>query len=287
MPDIPVIDTHVHLWDTSKFNYPWLGDIPALNRSFLLDDYGAAAESVDVEAMVFVQCDVEPSQSMNEAKWVMGLADDEPRIKAIIPAAPLEDGERCRPMLEEMTQSPLVKGIRRLIQTEPDPEFCLKPDFVNGVKSLADYNFSFDICISYTQMANAITMVRQCPDVAFILDHIGKPDIKGRLFEPWKTDLRTFSELPNTCCKISGLLTEADHDGWTKEDLKPYVEHVVECFGFDRVVFGGDWPVVTLAGEYRQWAEALDWALIGCSQDELKKLFHDNALRIYKIEEGN
>jgi L-fuconolactonase len=125
--------------------------------------------------------------------------------------------------------------------------------------------------------------VRQCPDIAFVLDHIGKPDIKHQLLEPWAKELTTLSEFSNVCCKISGVITEADHEHWSKEDLKPYLDHVIQCFGFDRVLYGGDWPVVTLAGEYRQWVEALDWVLQGCSRAELQKLFHDNALRIYKI----
>lgn len=287
MPDIQIVDAHVHLWDTSKLNYPWIDGIPALNRSFLVEDYGKATEAIQVEAMVFMQSDAEPSQSMEEAMWVVGLARREPRIKAIIPAAALEGGEKCRPFLEELKSSPLVKGIRRLIQTEPDPEFCLQPDFLRGVQILADYNLSFDICIAHSQMANTIKMARQCPDVTFILDHIAKPNIKDHVLEPWTSELKAFSEIANVYCKISGMVTEANHENWTKEDLKPYIEHVVDCFGFDRVMFGGDWPVVTLAGKYMDWIEALDWAFVGCSSDELQKLFHDNAKRIYKIVKGS
>ncbi|MDP6379859.1 MAG: amidohydrolase family protein [Phycisphaerae bacterium] len=285
MPDFPIVDTHVHLWDTSKLNYPWLSGIPALNRSFLLDDYNAAAELVDVEAMVFMQCDAEPEQSLQEAEWVAGLAKSDPRIRTIISAAPLEDGQKCRPLLEDLASIPRVKGIRRLIQGEPDPEFCIKPDFLAAVRMLADLGLSFDICVSHPQMAAAVEMVRLCPGVAFILDHIGKPDIKGRLFEPWGAEIKALAELPDTYCKISGLITEADRENWTREDLRPYVEHVAACFGFDRVIFGGDWPVVTLAGEYSDWVDALDWALASCSAGELRKLFHDNALRIYKMED--
>ena len=193
-------------------------------------------------------------------------------------------GEDSRTFLEELKQYPLIKGVRRIIQFEDDLEFCLQPDFVKGVQILADYNLSFDICISHIQMANTIKLVDQCPDINFILDHIGKPDIKNQVLEPWVTELKTLSEFPNVGCKISGLITEADHEKWTKADLKPYIEHVINCFGFDRVLYGGDWLVVTLAGEYTQWIEALEWVLNSCSLDELKKLFHNNAIRVYKIQ---
>ena len=283
MPDLPIIDTHVHLWVTNKLNYPWIDNIPALKRPFLLEDYKSATGFLQVEAVVFMQCEADPSQAMEEAKWVISLAQDYPRIKAIIPRVPVEKGEETRPFLEELRASPLVKGVRRLIQSEPNPQFCLQPDFVKGVQLLADYNLSFDICVSHIQMANTIEMVRQCQHVTFILDHIGKPDIKNHLLEPWGAELKMLSELANVSCKISGMVTEADHENWTKEDLKPYIEHVISCFGFDRVMFGGDWPVVTMAGKYLDWVEALDWALSGCSSDELQKLFHDNAMRIYRI----
>ncbi len=286
MPNFPIIDTHLHVWDVNNLIYPWLKDVPVLNRSYLLPEYNEACGSVEVEAMVFMQCEADFSQAMDEAKWVVGLAQDDPRIKAIIPWAPLEKGEGSRPFLEELKQYPRIKGIRRIIQFESDQEFCLQPDFVKGVQILADYDLSFDICISHGQMANTIKMVRQCPDIHFILDHIGKPDIKNQVFEPWKTELKTLSEFPNVCCKMSGLVVEADMEKWTKEDLKPYIDHVIQCFGFDRIAFGGDWPVVVQAAKWTRWVETLEWALSGCSLDELKKLFHDNAARIYNIQGG-
>ena len=134
-------------------------------------------------------------------------------------------------------------------------------------------------------MANTIKMVAQCPDVQFILDHIGKPDIKHGLLDPWRAEIKTLSELPNVWCKMSGLVTEADHANWTKEQLKPYVDHVLECFGFDRVMYGGDWPVAYQATEYPRWVETLAWAVEGCSGDELKKLFRDNAIAFYRLDD--
>ena len=180
-----------------------------------------------------------------------------------------------------MHQNSLVKGIRRIIQFETDIEFCLKPDFIRGVQMLPEYDFSFDLCIIHYQMANAIRLVEQCPEVKFMLDHIGKPDIKNKGYDPWRTEIKRLSRMKNVFCKISGLVNEADHDSWTVNDLKPYIDHVIDCFGFDRVVFGGDWPVVKLAGGHARWFEALN-SIIGDVRDT-GKLFYQNADRFYRL----
>jgi L-fuconolactonase len=200
-----------------------------------------------------------------------------------VPWAPLEEGDAARPALERLVREPLVKGIRRIIQFEPDPEFCLRPGFVRGVQLLAEFGLHFEICITHAQMENTIRMVRQCPGVRFILDHIGKPDIRAHVIEPWATHLGTLAAMPNVWCKMSGLVSEADHDGWTREDLEPYVDRVIDCFGFDRVMFGGDWPVATLATDYPRWVETLRWAVQGCSDAELRRLFRDNAISFYRL----
>ncbi len=281
----PIIDSHLHIWDTRKLEYPWLAGIPALNRPFLIDDYRAATEGLDIEAMVFMQCEAVPDQGMHEAEWIAELArHDEPRIRAIVPWAPLENGEKCADFLQEIEKIDLVKGVRRLIQSEPDPEFCLEPDFIEGLRLLSEYDLSFDICISHVQLANSITMVKRCPEVQFIMDHIAKPDIKNGLREPWMQEIRELSLMDNVVCKISGMVTESDMDRWTADDLRPYVEHVIECFGCDRVMFGGDWPVCTLASSYKDWYDALAGIVSSYSAEEQRKLFHDNAARVYRID---
>jgi L-fuconolactonase len=285
MLDFPIIDTHLHVWDTRLLRYPWLDAVPLLNKPYLLADYDRACGPVQVEKMVFLQAEVDFSLFQEEADWVTGLAAEDPRIEGIVSWAPLEKGDGARPALERLAENEKIKGIRRIIQFEDDLEFCLQPDFVAGVQALPDYGLSFDICISHIQMANTVKMVRQCPDVQFILDHIGKPDIKNQVFEPWGQEIRQLSELPNVWCKVSGLVTEADHENWTRDDLKPYIDHVIDCFGFDRVMYGGDWPVATQAAAYPRWVETLAWAVAGCTDTELKKLFHDNAVAFYRLTE--
>lgn len=283
MPNFPIVDTHVHLWNPAKLRYPWLEEVPSLNRSFLLEDYRSACGAIDVEAMIFLECDAHPDDSLKEAAWVTSLSKEEPRIKGIVASAPLEKGEAAESVLEELADNPLVKGIRRLIQSE-SLEFCVQPDFIKGVQMLEKFGLSFDICIYHPQLANTVKLVQSCPGVQFILDHIGKPDIKDQRLEPWKREIKALAALPNVLCKISGLVTEADVDSWTDDDLRPYIDHVIESFGFDRVIYGSDWPVSTQATEYPRWVETLDWAVEGCSDDELRKLFHDNAVQFYRID---
>ena len=145
------------------------------------------------------------------------------------------------------------------------------------------HGMSFDLCINHLQLSNTIKLVKQCPDVSFVLDHIGKPNIKAGLLVPWRAELREIAQLENVCCKLSGLATEADHVKWMAADLRPYIDHVVECFGFDRVMFGGDWPVSTQATEYPRWVATVDDALRGCSAEELQKVYVRNAERFYRV----
>lgn len=283
MDKLPIVDTHVHLWHPKELRYPWLTQVPALNKPYLLTDYVAAYEDLNIESIVFVQCDTHPDDGLKETTWVTSLAAVEPRIRGIVAWVPIEEGEQVEPFVEKLAENSLVKGIRRLIQGE-SIDFCIQSNFVKGVKTLARYGLSFDLCIFHPQLANTIELVEQCPNIQFILDHIGKPDIKNQLFEPWKKELRTLAKHTNVYCKISGLVTEADHEYWTPSNLKPYIDHVIDCFGFDRVIYGSDWPVSTLASDYTRWVSTLQEAVSGCSSEELTKLFHDNAIKFYRLQ---
>jgi len=283
MPDFPVVDTHLHVWNPTHLRYPWLDNIPLLNKPYLLADYNRACGSVNVEKMVFLQCECDFSQFLDEAEWVTQLSREDSRLQGIVPWAPLEKGDSAQADIEKLASNPPIKGIRRIIQFEPDIEFCLQPNFVKGVQLLETFGLHFEICISHIQMANTIKLVQQCPNVRFILDHIGKPDIKNHVLDPWRQEIKTLAGLPNVWCKISGLVTEADHQKWTRDDLKPYIDHVIESFGFDRVMYGGDWPVAFQATEYPRWVETLEWAVSGSSETELRKLFRDNAIKFYGL----
>ncbi len=282
MIDFPIVDAHVHVWDTSRLRYAWLAGIPLLNRPYLLADFDEARGPVPVERIVFVQAEVDHARYAEETAWVTRLAEADPRLQGIVSWAPLEQGDAARPDLEKLAANRLVKGVRRLIQTE-ESGFCLRADFVRGVRALADYGLSFDLGITHRQLADSIRLVEQCPGVQFVLDHLGKPDIAHRVLDPWQEELRTLAGFPNVWCKVSGLVTEADSGHWTNEDLRPYIDHALECFGFARVLYGGDWPVVLLASEYPRWVEALAWAVAGYSDRQRRRLFHDNAIACYRL----
>jgi L-fuconolactonase len=283
MPDFPIIDTHLHVWDTTRLRYAWLEEEPKINRPFLLNDYAEATKGIDIGGMVFLQCDADPAQYLDEARWVAELAKDDPRIRGMVPFAPVEKGAAVAEELEHLAQFDILRGIRRLIQAEPDPEFCLQPSFVEGVQTVGKFGLRFEVCIKYHQMASALELMKRCPDVPLILDHIGKPNIAGGEIEPWASQLYDMAKLPNVWCKLSGVATEADHQNWTREDLKPFLDTAIEAFGPDRIMFGGDWPVATLAIGYMEWVQTVEWALEGASKDDLRKVFRDNAKAFYQI----
>jgi L-fuconolactonase len=232
---------------------------------------------------VFVEVDVDFPLHLKEAAWVANLAKSDPRLTGMVAALPLEKGRAIEPELEELRKHKLLRAVRRLIQTQPDPDFCIRPEFIEGLKLLAPHDIAFDICIFHHQMPNVIKMVRQCPEVRFVLDHIGKPGIKEGIFDPWRQNLKELAAMPNVHCKISGVTTEADHKNWTREQLKPYILHTLETFGIDRCMYGGDWHVSELAGTYPQWVDVVDWVTEGANPEEKRKLFHDNAINFYRL----
>jgi L-fuconolactonase len=285
MTDTPIIDTHLHLCDKDLFSYRWLSDVPGIDRSFLLDDYDAATGSLNVVGMVYMEYVTDTwDQAIQEAEWVYGLSQREPRIRGIIARAPLHLGDGTRAHLDRLRRNPLVKGVRHILQFEDALDFCLRPEFVAGTRMLADYGFVCHICITHEHLPYVVQLVDRCPKVRFALDHVGKPAIRLGLQEPWQTHMQALAVHPNVVCKISGMITEADHTGWTKEDLAPYIHHTVACFGFKRLMFGGDWPVCTLAGQLTDWVAALRWVLEAYSTEERAGLFHDNAVRVYALE---
>lgn len=284
MPDVPIVDAHVHLWDPRRLRMTWLDGNDLLDQPYGPDEYRAHTAGLEVEALVYVEVAVEPAYALLEIVRACHLAHEDSRLRAIVAHAPVEHGAPVRTYLDALTalDGPL-RGVRRLLQGEADPRFCLRPDFVRGVQLLAEYDLSFDICVYHHQLEAAVELVRQCPDVRFMLDHIGKPDIRGGALDPWREHMRALAALPNVVCKVSGMVTEADHAAWTPDDLRPYLAHVLACFGEDRVCFGGDWPVALLASPYRRWVETLDQLTAHLSPQAKRKLWNENARRFYRF----
>jgi len=284
VPDFPIVDSHVHLLEPQRLGYAWTKNAPSLNRKVLPADLFAAAHPIEIEQFVFAEVDVDYPQHLDEAEWISDLAQSEPRLTGMVAALPLEQGAAVARDLEKLLRHEIFRAVRRLIQNQPDPDFCIQSDFIAGLKLLAPHDIAFDICVFHHHLPNVIRMVRQCPEVRFVLDHIGKPAIKAGLHEPWRRDLKELASLPNVHCKISGVATEAEHKAWTREQLKPYIAHAIDCFGFDRVMFGGDWHVAELAIRYPEWVEIVDWVTEGASAAEKRKLFHDNAIAFYRLD---
>ena len=284
MPDFPIIDSHAHFWDPARIPLRWAASAPALDTPHLIAEYDAARGAVAVAGMVFIECDVVADRHIDEAAMISEIASDEPRLKAIVAHAPLEKGEAVAEDLDALARLPKLRGIRRILQDEPDIQAVLDEKFIAGLNLLPRNNLHFEVCIYHHQLGAIVDLVRRLPNVTFMLDHIAKPPIKTGMIEPWRTRIAELAAVPNVMCKLSGLVTEADHANWQPADLKPYIDHVVDSFGFDRLVFGSDWPVLTLAGSLPQWVDILDDALSGASADELRYFWVENAEAFYRLD---
>jgi L-fuconolactonase len=283
MPDFPIVDSHVHLYDVARLRYSWLKNAPKIDRTYLLADFDRARGPVEVDKIVFAEVWVDPGLHLQEAAFVQEMADADPRLCGMVAHLPVEKGAAIEADLHALQRFKTLRGIRRLIEIESNPSFCLEPDFVAGVQLIGRHGLSFDICVKHWALVFAIELARRCPEVSFVLDHIGKPGIKHGLREPWWSQMRELARLPNVTCKISGVITEADHSAWTKEQVKPYVAHAIDCFGFDRVMYGSDWTVAELTHAYPTWVEILDEVVAGASAAELRKFYRDTAIRVYRL----
>jgi L-fuconolactonase len=286
MPDCPVVDAHVHLWDPTHFRMPWLDGNALLDRPYGLTDYRTQTAGVDIQGLVYVQVDVHPAYGLLEAQWAAARAGEDTRLGAIVAYAPVEHGDRCRSYLAALVAiDPRIHGVRRLIQGEREPGTSLQPDFVRGIRLLPEYGLSCDLGIRYEQLEETIALVRRCPETSFVVDHLGKPPIAGGQLEPWRGQIAALAALPNVYCKLSGMVTEADRTRWTLEDLLPYGRHVLEVFGEERVLFGGDWPVVLMGASYLRWVEAAEGITDTLSAEGKRKVWGENARRFYRMEE--
>lgn len=274
-----IVDAHHHLWDKSRFTYSWLAGEAEIDRSFLVSDYEECIRGTGVVKSVFVQAAVDGQFALQEARWALSLAEGDTPIQGVVAWAPVESPE-LESYLEALGAHPQLKGFRRLIQGE-GLAFCTAPPFVAGVRALAAKGYTFDLCIYHAQLPAAIELVRQVPEMSFVLDHLAKPDIRSGIMEPWATQLRELASLPNVHCKISGMVTEADRRSWQPGQLKPYIDAAVEAFGLERLMFGSDWPVSLLGVEYGEWIAVVREAFAGVDQASLERLMCTNAEAFY------
>jgi L-fuconolactonase len=282
-----VIDSHVHFWDPAELHYPWLEGVPALSRAFLPADYAAATGEVPISKLVFVEANCRPAEARREVQLVERLAAADPRIAGIVAFADLAAGLGARDTglegrLDELSRSPLVKGIRQNIQGQP-AGFCLQPAFVRGVQAVGRRGLTFDLCPTHDQVRDVVELVRQCPETRFVLDHCGKPAIRTGGLDPWREDVARLAAHDNVWCKLSGLLTEADPGNLRDETLTPYAACVVECFGSERVMYGSDWPVLSVAASYCDWYGFTDRFTARWGTAERSRFYADTAARFYGL----
>lgn len=276
-----IMDTHQHLWDMDLFSYTWCKDIPLLNRSFRMQDYLEAVRGLDLQKSVHVEADVDEPHMLGETRRILALAGQENPLEGVVACARPERMD-FQAYLDQVVGHPKLKGIRRVLHTQAD-SLAQSSVFVGNIRLLERYGLSFDICVLARQLPIAINLVKECPGVSFVLDHCGVPQVKEKVLDPWRGHIKEISTLPNVVCKISGLVAYADPQKWTPADLRPFVDHVIECFGWDRVMFGSDWPVCTLSASFKGWVDALWFLTRNAEETERSKLFHENARRVYRL----
>ncbi|MGX5847418.1 amidohydrolase family protein [Mesorhizobium sp. PL10] len=277
-----IIDTHLHLIDLSALRYPWLGGVPALNRDFSHEEYATQARRAGIEAALHMEVDVDAADIEAETSHVRAQSLEKGSLLsgAIASCRPEEAG--FADYLERQQANPFVKGFRRVLHVMPD-ELSDSGLFRDNIKRLAGTGLTFDFVVLPHQIPRAIALADLAPDVQFVLDHCGVPDIKGNGEHPWREHMAEIARRPNVTAKISGVVAYADAGSWTVETLRPYVEHTIGSFGWDRVVWGSDWPVCTLGGGLATWVAATHALIAGASAGERAKLLSGNARRMWRL----
>lgn len=281
---MPIVDTHQHLWDLSRFRLPWIKRGSPLAKNFVTTDYAKATEGLNVVKSVYMEVAVDPAQHDEEAEYVIDICKkgNTPMVAAVISGRPAAEG--FRRYITRYKDNKYIKGVRQVLHEEgTKPGTCLDPKFIEGVRLLGELGMSFDLCVRPAELADAAKLVDACPDTRFILDHCGNANVQASNLGQWKKDMSAIARRKNVVCKISGIVASARPREWTVEDLAPIVLQTAEVFGKDRIMFGGDWPVCTLAATYAEWVAALDSIVRPWKDEEQRKLFHDNAVRFYGL----
>ncbi|NBR86027.1 MAG: twin-arginine translocation signal domain-containing protein [Verrucomicrobia bacterium] len=295
-PNSLIIDTHQHLWDLGSQKLPWLGDAPALLRkNYRTEEYRAATAGLNVRA-VYMEVDVAESTLANEAEFILALAaaGQTPTRAAVIGGRP--DAPDFSAYVKRFAKQAAFKGVRRVLHSPATPPgYCLKPEFVRGVRLLGEQGKSFDLCMRAPELMDAAKLTELCPGTRFVLDHCGNPDLKcfrasrpgeerpRHTADEWKRSIDALAKRPNVIGKISGVAASLTKGGGV-EDLAPAVNHCLDAFGPDRVVFGGDWPVCLLGATYQEWVTMLRQIVASRPAEQQRKLWSLNAIRHYSLK---
>jgi predicted TIM-barrel fold metal-dependent hydrolase len=295
---LPILDTHQHLWDRSRLEPPWLKQAPEiLRRSYVTADYLAATKGLNVVKAIYMEIDVAPQDHLQEAHQIIELcrSGQHPTVAAVISGRP--SLESFPEYLSRFRGSPYVKGLRQVLHGGATPAgYCLQDTFVHSMRLLGEMELNFDLCMRPPELGDGVRLVEQCPDTRFVVDHCGNADCKAFLsaaergdrrpsHDPnqWRRDLARLAQHENVFCKISGIIAHVPQTTWDSEILAPIVNHCLDEFGADRVVFGGDWPVCLRGGSYRRWVTSLKEIIRDRPEVEQRKLLHENALTVYRL----
>ncbi len=275
-----LIDAHHHLWSYKPSDYPWMTDDKStLRRDFLIPDLQAVMRECAVDATVAVQA----RQTVEETEWLLDLAARHPFILGVVGWVPLVDPAVGHD-IARFAQNPRLKAVRHVLHDEPDDRYMLRGDFNRGVSLLKQHNLAYDILIFERHLSQTLTFVNRHPNQVFVVDHIAKPRIKEKVISPWSELIHELARRENVYCKLSGMATEADWSNWTAQDLRPCFDAVLSAFGPQRLIFGSDWPVVTLAGGYAKWLAAFRSFIANLSPAEQSSICYASAIAAYGLQ---
>src|SRR5437867_3045015 len=272
------IDSHQHFWSYDEQQDPWIPKDTLLHRDWLPKDLEPLLAKAGLDGCVAVQA----RQTVGESHWLLTLADQAPMIKGVVGWVDLQS-EVVEEQLAQLAKHPKLVGVRHIVEDEPDVDFMLRPNFLRGLGKLIQFNLAYDILIYPKQLPAAITLARKFPEQPFVLDHIAKPFIKDGVLSPWREQIRELAASSNVWCKVSGMITEANHTLWKPADFRPYLDVVFGAFGEDRVMYGSDWPVCLLAGSYERMFEMVDTYTRQLTPLARARFFGDNAARFYRL----
>ena len=274
------IDSHQHYWHFNTADYGWMGEnMSVIKRDFLPTDLLPELKSIDFDGSVAVQA----RQSLEETNWLLQLADEHPHIKGVVGWLDLQS-EQAEEQIAAFAKHPKAAGVRHVIHDEEDLDFMLRPAFIRGVQLLEKYDLAYDILIFPTHLANTIEFVKQFSDKQiFVVDHIAKPLIKDGIVSPWKEDIAALAKFPNVYCKLSGMVTEADWNTWKPENIRPYLDVIMEAFGPERILIGSDWPVCLVAGKYSEVMQVVIDYISTFTEKEQALMLGENAAKAYRI----
>ena len=273
------IDSHQHFWNYCPEDYDWISDdMAVIRRNFSSVDLQSATRTCGVDGSVAVQA----RQTLGETEWLLDLAANDPFIKGVVGWVPLIAAD-ISDILDGFTSRPALKGVRHVLQGEPDLSFIRGPDFNRGISALTARNLTYDILITASQLPDAIALVDRHPRQKFVLDHIAKPTIEGPPPSEWVRDINLLASRPNVSCKFSGVVTEVRLPAWTPELLSPYFDVVLNAFGPQRLMFGSDWPVCLVRSEYDRWFLFVNDCTASLSPAERSLILGDNAVDFYRL----